>query len=136
MKKYTKKHFRKEDKQVELRGTVKGHMRLLARLYMIFRDQEGVSISHGNSMDLFIRVNFDFLYHVYDQRTVNKMNKLKPGLVINLYDVLIDAANTWRYHHYENGKDDAASEIEKFLVILGGNKENFTGSARYQIEKS
>ena len=136
MKKYTKKHFREEDKQVELRGTVKGHTRLLARLYMIFRDQEGVSISHGNSMDLFIRVNFDFLYHVYDQRTVNKMNKLKPGLVINLYDVLIDAANTWRYNHYENGKDDAASEIEKFLVILGGNKENLTGSARCQIEKS
>ena len=81
-------------------------------------------------------ISFDFLYHVYDQRTVNKMNKLKPGLVINLYDVLNHAANTWRYHHYENGKDDAASEIEKFLVILGGNKENLSGSARYQIEKS
>ena len=64
------------------------------------------------------------------------MNKLKPVLATNLYDVLIVAANALRYHHYENGKDDTASEIEKFLVVLGGNKGSLTGSARYQIEKN
>ena len=64
------------------------------------------------------------------------MNKLKPALETNFYDVLIVAANTLRYHHYENGKDDTASEIEKFLVVLGGNKENLNGSARNQIEKN
>ena len=76
------------------------------------------------------------MYDEYDQLTVNEMNKLKPGLAINLCDVLIDTANTLRYHYYENGKDDASSEIEKFLVVLGGNKENLTGSARHQIKKN
>ena len=46
------------------------------------------------------------------------MNKLKPGLALNLYDVLTNAANTLTYHHHENGKDDAKSETEKFLYLL------------------
>lgn len=59
-----------------------------------------------------------YLYDAYEKVTVNEMNKLKPGLALNLYDVLTNAANTLTYHHYENGKDYAKSETEKFLYLL------------------
>ena len=113
-KKIYQKYFMKKDKQVEHHCTVKDHMRLLARLHIIFRDQKVGSTPNGNLMHIYIWVNLDFLYDVYDQLTVNEMNKFKPGLATNLYDVLIFAANTLRYYHYENGKDDTASGIEKF----------------------
>lgn len=56
----------KKDRQVEPHRTVKNRMRLLARLYMIFRDQKCVSTPSENLMDLYIRANLDFLYDAYD----------------------------------------------------------------------
>lgn len=35
-----------------------------------------------------------YLYDAYEKVTVNEMNKLKPGLALNLYDVLTNAAQT------------------------------------------
>ena len=55
----------KKDRQVEPHRTVKNRMRLLARLYMIFRDQKCMSTPSENLMDLNIRANLDFLYDAY-----------------------------------------------------------------------
>ena len=61
-KKIYQTHVRKVDKQVELQHTVKDHMRLLGRLYGIYRDHEGMSTPYRVAIeDFFIRAKFYFL---------------------------------------------------------------------------
>ena len=71
---------RKQDKAIQVRKKVRQDMRIIAHMYCLLRQQDGMNVMFGDAMDMFIRDNFPQLRSVIDIYTSNKDDSIKPGL--------------------------------------------------------
>ena len=82
---------RKCDKTSEVLKSVRNDMRRLAHLYSIFNSTEGVLKKYNNAMDMFNRVNFEYLRTAIDTYTTSE-EYLKSGLKIVLSSLIKKSA--------------------------------------------
>ena len=72
---------RKKDKAIEVHWSIRGDMRRLAPSELLFKEGRGIVKIYPNSMDMFCRENFDFLYTVIDIYTKNEDDSVKAEAV-------------------------------------------------------
>lgn len=127
------KNLRKVDKTMEVRKSVMSDMRLLARLFLAFRE---VSVEETtNAEDMFIRTNFDKLEQAIEKVTKDE-GKLKYGTKHQLYYLLKSSVQFIVASHLGCGNDIKAEEVEKFLKLLELNRDVKFGDAAYRINLS
>ena len=129
----------KPEKSMEIKKTVRASMRMLARLYLHFKEEKPDSCE---VKDLWNREYF------YALRTeVNKMSEkeseamheadVKYGLKNNLYYLLLNAANFLKGSFLEKkGEESSADEMERFITVLKMNQNLLFGDAKYFINKA
>ena len=137
---------RKCDKTSEVLKSVKNDMRRLAHLYSIFNSTEGVLTKYNNAMDMFNRVNFEYLRTAIDTYTTSE-EYLKSGLKIVLSFLIKKSAkimkgtvltqNNSNLTFEQNNKEvlDKVQEIDIFISVFDTWKGFVFGDAGYDINK-
>jgi len=103
--------------------TRRREMRLLARVFLTFTQQEGAPVGKDSST-MFKREHFNFLERAVEEVTTKENSPdgidLKYGTKYKLYYILRNSANILKGLHRRKMEDQAASELDHFLEILKG----------------
>ncbi len=131
----------KKDKTTEVRKSVMSDMRRLASLYIIFQEQHKMHsitpLDSNTAADMFYRKNFEVLREAILLYTTHLDSaELKSGLKSAVYYLVKKACKIIKATHLVAGRDEEATEIDKFAAVLGLNYEFLFGDAVYQINKN
>ncbi|XP_057293307.1 uncharacterized protein LOC130621949 isoform X3 [Hydractinia symbiolongicarpus] len=126
----------KKDKLNEICKGIRGDMRRLAYLYVIFREEEGIVYHHGNSLDMFNRRNYELLAKAIEKYVAKDNSEdIKAGLKLNLCFLIKRATEDLKNHFYACAKDDEGKEMNKFIATFKAWEKHLFGDATYQINK-
>lgn len=126
---------KKVNKDMEMRHTTMGSMRLLARLLLGFR-QEG-NMPGADASYLFDRRNFPILEVVVQAITTKEDGvEIKHGLKQKVLYLLRSAANILKGSFRAQMKDKEADEVDYFLEVLSLNQNSLFGDAAFAVMKS
>ncbi|MEO0685885.1 MAG: hypothetical protein AAFY76_12775 [Cyanobacteria bacterium J06649_11] len=109
-------------------------MRMLATLYVEFQSKEDAFIKFGNSVDLFIRENFDIMCDSIDIITKKEDGAIKSGQRKNIYYMLVRSAKRLRDKLFQEKNDELSSELNSFLRLLKSNEDVLISNALYNLE--
>ena len=124
----------KVDKSIEVRKSVRGTMRILARLLEAFQQKIG---HKAKGEEMFNRKNFEFLSQAVREITVREEDEIKYGLKHNLYYTLVSSAEILRGISLETETNmEKSKEYEYFLTVLKMNQNLLFGDCKYQINKA
>jgi hypothetical protein len=130
---------KKVDMEQETRRRVMSEMRLLARVFLAFNQQDGTSGAQDASA-MFQRQHFDMLEKAVEEVTTKDDaqdgSDLKYGIKYRLYYILRNSAMILKGLYRRKMEDQAASDIDHFLEILKGESNVFFGDATYAITKA
>ena len=121
----------KKEKLTSVNRSVRCDMRLLAKLYLTFKQIEGVSQEKDNCLDMFSRQNFEELCEAFDQVTYTEEKKMKPGLRQNLFYIVKKAGKILQAYSFMKCGEMLSKEIEKFLICFNGSEDELVSGARY-----
>ena len=130
------KEKRKVGKAIEVRKSVRTDMRRIANMYVIFCQQEGTELEHGNALDMFNRSNFSNLCQSIEQYTTTADCQIKAGLKQNLFYLLKRASKVMKGYFLTNKKDDQADELDKFVSVLEMMEDFIFGDATYVLNQN
>lgn len=125
----------KVEKAFEKRKAIRNDLRRLANLYVIFKEQKGVTMENNNVSDMFDRSNFPQLANSVFEYTSDG-DKIKPGLKANLFYLIKKAASTLKVIYITERKDGLADEVDKFLNVFKMMENNVFGDAVYALNKN
>lgn len=131
----------KQDKAVEVKRSVMQDMRRVAHLYVEFKGicnaVRPTPVPCASSAEMLVRNNFDSLREAITRYTTNyESNELKSGLKNAIYFLILKLAKVQKAIYLVQRKDEKASEIEKFLEVLGLYQNLIFGDARYNINRN
>ncbi|XP_057316739.1 uncharacterized protein LOC130657748 [Hydractinia symbiolongicarpus] len=123
----------KRDKVFEVSRSVRQDMRRIAHCYNHFKVKKDVLHTHNNSHDMFNRRNFDFLASSIEEYTKSSTDEMKAGLKENLFYLIKRAAQVLQFYLFNQGKDEEAEEVGRFLVSWKGWKQYLFADASYKL---
>ena len=132
-KQYKRLEFKKT-KLSTITKTIRGRMRILAKIYFCFRSMDDVICMYGNSLDMFMPKNFEALCAAITTVTENVDGSFKPGLRQNSYYVIKRAAKIFRAHFSMKEDDDRATLLERFQLGFDGEEDILVAGC--QLEKT
>ena len=139
---------RKKDKVFETRKYVRGRMRLVARLYLAFREvyskQEEVCLTDrlNNAADMYRRDAISILAKAvnnlsgnaaHENSSVNSMCDQKSGLKVSILNLLKLTSNFLNGHFLMKNLDARGKQVTDFLVVLTLCQDEIFGDAYYAI---
>lgn len=133
---FFKKVEHKKEKAQSIHNKVRSEMRQLATLYQAFQDLEGIHKPNGNSMDMFIRENYDNLCHAIDTITTKEDKTMKAGSRQLLYFLLLKSLKKLRDKMFIEKKDDMWNDLNQYYNFFKSNEDAIILSARYQLENN
>ena len=139
---------RKKDKITETRKSVRARMRLVARLYLVYRDlygkQSNTSIANplGNVADMYRRETITILGAAIDQlcdkggetgQNSKSITDQKSGLKINILNVLKLSGKFLIGHFLIKNQESRSKDVTNFLQVLDLLKNELFGDAYYEL---
>lgn len=113
---------RRQEKEEEVRKSVRSELRRIAHLYMIFKMQ-------NNSSDMLKRENFLSLKAAIEQYTTQDDDTLKASLKTSIYYLLKIFAKCTKGILLIYNQDADAKAIDDFLTVLELAKDHIFGEA-------
>ena len=129
---------RREGKKMDTVKTIRANIRRLGHLYHIFQ-QRNTENRHKNLLDMFERLNFEFLRDSISEYTVvegGQTKKFKCGLKHVLQYTIQTAAKILKGTFLVRERDDLSKTMDNFLAIFKLNKDEIFGDAEYQLNKN
>lgn len=128
---------KKVDLEQESRRTVRAEMRLLAKLYLEFKEEEGAPES-TNAAVMFNRRHFSILERAIESISTrsDQDGSLKYGTKYKLYYILRNSALIMKATYLTRQEDDSAQEVDYFMDVLKLNQNSILGEASYEINKA
>nr|XP_047132039.1 uncharacterized protein LOC124811030 isoform X2 [Hydra vulgaris] len=132
---------RRFDKKLEVEKSVRCSMRRLANIYNRFTIEKTeypakmLAIEQGNSGDMFLRGNIDYLKKAIENYTDKGEDKIKSGLKSGIYYLLKDSAEKCMGYYLKTNRDDLSKEVSNFLYIFGLMKDEIFSDAVYDLNK-
>lgn len=123
---------RKPDNLSDTKRGVMNDMRLVARLFFKMKDQGHCE----NVEDMFLRQSFTSLETAIDVVTKDDTENLKYGVKHHIQYLLLTVHDILVGHLYGMGKDEKASEMEKWKKLFELNKTLIFGDSTYAINIS
>ena len=121
-----------KDKQAERRTALKTKMRRLGTLYDCFKRKcHASSVEISSAFDMFKRTNFKILEDTIYTLTTENGDKVKNGLKVGFGYVLKSVCKYLHGEYLIQGKDDEATEIDRFLAVLNYHWASLFGDAEY-----
>ena len=138
---------RKADKKTETKKTVRSRMRLLARLYLVFREEYShseVDLSNklGNVADIYRREVITILGEAINKLcqksdeddadvTNQSVSDQKSGLKISILNLLKLTSKLLVGYFLMKNQDDQADKVKDFVTVLKLFEEELFGDAYY-----
>ena len=104
-------------------------------LYSNLIGQKDFTSVSNDACDMFRRQSFASLRVAMDRYTVKEDGTIKSGLKQNIYYLLKRAASILQGLMSEEGNDDLASDLQKFVNLLELWSDIIFGEAVYEINK-
>ena len=141
---------RKKDKVMEAKKSVRARMRLIARIYLAFREvygaQSAIKLTDEckNAADIFRRETITILGRAID-KICEKSNdddddenhtsiiNQKSGLKINIFNVLKLASQFMIGYYLVENQDEKSNTVVQFLRVLKLFEEELFGDAYYDL---
>jgi hypothetical protein len=128
---------KKLDLEQESRRIVRANMRLLARLFLAFKEHNTMS---KNAESMFERKHFENLEMAIEEVSTreheDEEQQLKYGMKYKIYYLLKNSAEILKAYHRTNMADQKASEINHLLEVLKFHHNSIFGNATYAINKA
>ena len=131
-----RKPSHKKEKFPTICKSVRADMRSLGKIYKVSSSYEGFASQSGNSVDMFIRDNFDHICRAIEEITLDENHNRKPGLRQNIFYLVKKAVKIVKGYHYQKKNEDLCSELEKFLACFNSSEDLIVSCARYELEKT
>jgi len=130
----------KQDKKTEVKRSVMCEMRRIGSLFFHFQDQLKQTTPSSETIelkDMLSRTHFQALATAVQKATTSDdSSRMKAGLKISLYYLLLKLAKFVRIKHLINENDTSAAEVEKFEQVLKLNYTFLFGDAIYTVNKN
>ena len=127
---------KKKDKKQHVKKFFRLDMRRLARLYILFSNEDVSVRDFKDSRDMFLRRNFESLREAISKCCGSGDNvNFKPGLKQNLLFLIKRAAKVLKCLALEKDNENFGEEIDRFTNILYLWEDLIFGDATYELNK-